>query len=234
LKNCEFSKISENFREFSIWAKLYWLFFLKNVILELCKGVHCVDLGESFQTLIYLQNLASIQPRTSPLKFAGSRDVTVTWGSARIARGAVLCRGNTCATETSYADSKIYDFDGVGLCFNLHMLSLKKTHFSELKRTYDSRKCVLRSPMIHLSSSETYCKLLHHCLVHIWFGQRFQTMFWCSNVCWYDRRKFASLPTVCTLPSHKNSYRDLQSGLTTSCLSCEARTKRINAQTRII
>ena len=33
-----------------------------------CKGVHCVDLGESFPTNIYLQNLASIQPRTSPRK----------------------------------------------------------------------------------------------------------------------------------------------------------------------
>ena len=32
--------------------------------------MHCVDLGESFQTHIYLQNLASIQPRTSPVKFA--------------------------------------------------------------------------------------------------------------------------------------------------------------------
>ena len=45
------------------------------MILELCKGVHFVDLGESFQriiqTHIYLQNLASIQPRTSPLKFDG-------------------------------------------------------------------------------------------------------------------------------------------------------------------
>ena len=44
------------------------------MILELCKGVHCGDLDESFQTHIYLQNLASIQPRTSPLKFVGSRD----------------------------------------------------------------------------------------------------------------------------------------------------------------
>ena len=42
------------------------------MILELCKGVHCVDLDESFQTHIYLQNLASIQPRTSPLKFAAT------------------------------------------------------------------------------------------------------------------------------------------------------------------
>ena len=32
---------------------------------KLCKGVHCADLDES-------QNLASIQPRTSPVKFARS------------------------------------------------------------------------------------------------------------------------------------------------------------------
>ena len=35
------------------------------MILELCKGVHCVDLDESFQSHIYLQNLASIQPSCS-------------------------------------------------------------------------------------------------------------------------------------------------------------------------
>ena len=39
-------------------------------IRERCKGVHCVDLGESFPTSIYSQTLASIQPRTSPVKFA--------------------------------------------------------------------------------------------------------------------------------------------------------------------
>ena len=44
------------------------IFFLKNVILELCTGVHCADLDESFQTHIFLQNFASIQPRTSPLE----------------------------------------------------------------------------------------------------------------------------------------------------------------------
>ena len=36
--------------------------------------MHCVDLGESFQTHIFLQNLASIQPRTSPVKFARPTD----------------------------------------------------------------------------------------------------------------------------------------------------------------
>ena len=34
--------------------------------------MHCVDLGESFQTHIYLENFASIQPRTSPVKSARS------------------------------------------------------------------------------------------------------------------------------------------------------------------
>ena len=37
-----------------------------------CKGVHCVDLGEGFPTSIYLHSLASIQPRTSLVKFARS------------------------------------------------------------------------------------------------------------------------------------------------------------------
>ena len=46
--------------------------FRKNVILEQCKRVHCVDLGETFQTHIYLQILTSIQPRTSPVNFGRS------------------------------------------------------------------------------------------------------------------------------------------------------------------
>ena len=45
---------------------------IENCIRERCKGVHCVDLGESFHMSIYLQNLASIQPRTSLVKFARS------------------------------------------------------------------------------------------------------------------------------------------------------------------
>ena len=42
---------------------------------ERCKGVHCVDLGESFPTSIYLQKSASIQPRTSPSKFGGKYSI---------------------------------------------------------------------------------------------------------------------------------------------------------------
>ena len=37
--------------------------------------MHCVDLGESFPTSIYLQKSASIQPRTSPSKFGGNYSI---------------------------------------------------------------------------------------------------------------------------------------------------------------
>ena len=53
-------------------AKISAIFNENFEIRERCKGVHCVDLGESFPTSIYLQNLASIQPRTSLVKFARS------------------------------------------------------------------------------------------------------------------------------------------------------------------
>ena len=37
--------------------------------------MHCVDLGESFPTSIYLLKSASIQPRTSPSKFGGNYSI---------------------------------------------------------------------------------------------------------------------------------------------------------------
>ena len=46
--------------------KVLAIFDEKVEIRERCKGVHCVDLGESFSTRIYLQKSASIQPTTSP------------------------------------------------------------------------------------------------------------------------------------------------------------------------
>ena len=51
------------------------------MILELCKGLHCVDLDESFPTHIYLQIFVSIQPRTSPVKSPRSRRAR-TWEKA--------------------------------------------------------------------------------------------------------------------------------------------------------
>ena len=44
--------------------------------------MHCIDLGESFQTHIYLQHLDSIQPRTSPSKY-GSQISQITYSDHR-------------------------------------------------------------------------------------------------------------------------------------------------------
>ena len=63
------SKITEkNSKKCKKLKKISQNFDRKIEIRKRCKGVHCVDLGESFPTNIYLQNLASIQPRTSPTK----------------------------------------------------------------------------------------------------------------------------------------------------------------------
>ena len=71
----KFSKIWPNLGKFAkFWkktAKNSAIFNENFEIRERCKGVHCVDLGESFPTSIYLQKSASIQPRTSPSKFGG-------------------------------------------------------------------------------------------------------------------------------------------------------------------
>ena len=52
--------------------------------------MHCVDLGESFPTRIYLQNLASIQPRTSLVTFAVRRQIYQVTGILLAAAGAVV------------------------------------------------------------------------------------------------------------------------------------------------
>ena len=54
------------------------IFDEKIEIRERCKRMHCVDLGESFPTSIYLQKSASIQPRTSPSKFGGKYSILFT------------------------------------------------------------------------------------------------------------------------------------------------------------
>ena len=71
--NKKFSKILAKFAKIlKKSAKISAIFNEKIEIRERCKGVHCVDLGESFPTNIYLKDLASIQPRTSPKKFESS------------------------------------------------------------------------------------------------------------------------------------------------------------------
>ena len=65
----KFSKTLANIAKLEKTAENSAIFDENFEIRERCKGVHCVDLGESFPTSIYLQNLASIQPRTSLFNF---------------------------------------------------------------------------------------------------------------------------------------------------------------------
>ena len=68
-KKAKFWRILQNFAKiYKKTAKKFSIFNEKIVIRERCKGVHCVDLGESFPTSIYMLNLASIQQITSPVK----------------------------------------------------------------------------------------------------------------------------------------------------------------------
>ena len=85
-------KMLEFCQNFANWQNL-----AKNLVLERCKGVHCVDLVESFQTHIYLQHSVSIQPRSGLVKFAPSSGTSgcigpslrqVTRTSARTTRAA--------------------------------------------------------------------------------------------------------------------------------------------------
>ena len=78
------------------------------------KHVNLVDLVKSFPTNIYLQNLASIQPRTSPIKFAhlaeksenGSvSNLSTKVGSTRTARGSTASPAADGALGSSTNDS---------------------------------------------------------------------------------------------------------------------------------
>ena len=90
------------------------------------KHVNLVDLVKSFPTKIYLQNLASIQKRTSPIKFAhlaeksengsisnlstkvltlahGGMVLSVAWDPA----GARLATG--CCDDTARVEARVFD-----------------------------------------------------------------------------------------------------------------------------
>ena len=52
--------------------------------------MHCVDLGESFPTSIYLQKSVSIQPRTSPSKFGEKYSILFTGVLNEVPAGEVF------------------------------------------------------------------------------------------------------------------------------------------------
>ena len=93
-----FGKILANFAKSSKKsAKISAIFNENFEIRERCKGVHCVDLDESFPTSIYLQNLASIQPRTSPKKFGktGKRDFEISFALTPVRAFEIGGQGTT-------------------------------------------------------------------------------------------------------------------------------------------
>ena len=60
--------------------------------------VNLVDLGETFQTHICLQKLASIQPRTSPVKFVRS-------SNAPLRACHEICTQVICYSETAHVQT---------------------------------------------------------------------------------------------------------------------------------
>ena len=94
------------------------------MILEQCKGVHYVDLGESFQTHIYLQNFVSIQPRTSPVKFAAAGRATRGGEQRRAVRAAA----ETCGSAKAAAG---WTNQSAATRTSLHILP-KLAHFGQI------------------------------------------------------------------------------------------------------
>ena len=92
--------------------------------------MHCVDLGESFPTSIYLQKSPSIQPRTSPSKFGGKYSILFnrvlilrarfcesaagSFGSFGIAEAEVRMQGDRLLPEASAPASGIGKTRAIG------------------------------------------------------------------------------------------------------------------------
>ena len=88
------------------------IFDEKIEIRERCKGVHCVDLGESFPTSIYLQKSASIQPRTSPPKFSQKALPRAATAAARPTASSSYRRtsGRALRSEVNNSHQQIVNF----------------------------------------------------------------------------------------------------------------------------
>ena len=125
----KFSKILAKLRNFGKKTAKNSAIFNENFeIRERCKGVHCVDLGESFPTSIYLQKSASIQPRTSPSKFGGKYSLLFTGvlSSTRMFVATRTCgqaspapKGAQCWTSRFSMKSQRYHFPNFEKCWSI-------------------------------------------------------------------------------------------------------------------
>ena len=71
--------------------------------LQTCAKKCIVDLGESFQTRIHVQNLALVEPRTNPLKFARSPNECSSPRSSAKADRAEVTFGQAADSERGEA-----------------------------------------------------------------------------------------------------------------------------------
>ena len=101
-------------------AKKFDDFFKKNAVCAVQKHVNLVDLVKSFPTNIFLQNLASIQKRTSPIKFAHlaerSEKGSISNLSTKVSLGLLALHADRAQlktgdlTETKYAQTSVVPF----------------------------------------------------------------------------------------------------------------------------
>ena len=75
------------------------------------KHVNLVDLVKSFPTNIFLQNLASIQKRTSPIKFAHMAEKSEKGSVSNLSTKAETVQLDAGDADTAYLDSMEEDAD---------------------------------------------------------------------------------------------------------------------------
>ena len=106
---------------------------------ERCKGVHCVDLGERFPTSIFLQKLASIQPRTSPVKFACSPRTVPPGSSLRSRHPSHIARIIVIEADWMKQSSRLVQTLGFGTGY-ANTVSSFKIKGTRLRRSVRQRQ----------------------------------------------------------------------------------------------
>ena len=110
-----------------------------------CKGVHCVDLGESFPTHIFLQNLASIQPRTSLVKFSRSPRTDPPGSPVDRAQAYLLGEGAISTIFGAVLKRSISNAEFGSMVWNSVKVALVSTKLimvsAELERTEQKASC---------------------------------------------------------------------------------------------
>ena len=159
------------------------------------KGVHCVDLGESFPPSLYLQKSASIQPRTSPSKFGGKIQFNIHFTpypgvrglteDRECPRGSVLvglqCAGAFCAQKMLTCDA-VVTADASDTCANVctrsrraaagrAQLLAKSAHAGHLRLPAEPLEVAEKFGKLQRLGIRNFRKMLHFGKIPKKFGQ---------------------------------------------------------------